>query len=140
VVILLVYLQSKGDNTRQSAKMADYESQAWFNDLQKLTSDELMRVYNTIKSGEYEFAKDAWYIPRPLAKDERCPVMVAKGYSTPDTPEKIIKFQDTAKILQQEFKGFIDAWDFGLITEVHIVDAILRILESRTIAIMEYTG
>lgn len=132
-------MQSKGDNTRQSAKMADYESQAWFNDLQKLTSDELMRVYNTIKSGEYEFAKDAWYIPRPLAKDERCPVMVAKGYSTPDTPEKIIKFQDTAKILQQEFKGFIDAWDFGLITEVHIVDAILRILESRTIAIMEYT-
>lgn len=139
MVILFVYLQSKGDNTRQSAKMADYESQAWFNDLQKLTSDELMRVYNTIKSGEYEFAKDAWYIPRPLAKDERCPVMVAKGYSTPDTPEKIIKFQDTAKILQQEFKGFIDAWDFGLITEVHIVDAILRILESRTIAIMEYT-
>lgn len=139
MVILLVYLQSKGDNTRQSAKMADYESQAWFNDLQKLTSDELMRVYNTIKSGEYEFAKDAWYIPRPLAKDERCPVMVAKGYLTPDTPEKIIKFQDTAKILQQEFKGFIDAWDFGLITEVHIVDAILRILESRTIAIMEYT-
>jgi hypothetical protein len=94
-------------------------------------------VYNTIKSGEYEFAKDAWYIPRSLSKDERCPVMVAKGYSTPDTPEKIIKFQDTAKFLQQEFKGFIDAWDFGLITEEHIVEAILRILESRTIAIME---
>jgi hypothetical protein len=134
---MLVYLRSKCDEIPEGAKMAYYESQSWFNDLQKLTSEELMRVYNTIKSGEYEFAKDAWYIPRPLARDERCPVMVAKGYSTPDTPEKIIKFQDTAKFLQQEFKGFIDAWDFGLITEEHIVEAILRILESRTIAIME---
>ena len=134
---MLIQLRFKCDSMRESAKVALYESQSWFNDLQKLTSEELMRVYNTIKSGEYEFAKDAWYIPRPLAKDERCPVMVAKGYSTPDTPEKIIKFQDTAKLLQQEFKGFTDAWDFGLITEAHLVEAILRILESRTIAIME---
>jgi hypothetical protein len=63
--------------------------------------------------------------------------MVAKGYSTPDTPQKIIKFQDIAKLLQEEFQGFIDAWDFGLITESHLVEAILRILESRTIAIVE---
>jgi hypothetical protein len=134
---MLVHLHFKSHNMPESAKIAFYESESWYNDLQKLTSDELMRVYNTLKSGEYEFARDAWYIPIPLAKDERCPVMVAKGYSTPDTPEKIIKFQDIAKLLQQEFKGFIDAWDFGLITESHLVEAILRILESRTIAIVE---
>ncbi len=94
-------------------------------------------MFNTIKSGGYEFAKDAWYIPRPLAYDERCPVMVAKGYSSPDTPEKMIKFQDIARLLQVEFKEFIDAWDFGLITEEHIVNAILRIIESRTVAVMK---
>ncbi|HEY7107816.1 MAG TPA: hypothetical protein VH415_00160 [Nitrososphaeraceae archaeon] len=133
---MVVHLHFKS-HMPESAKITFYESESWFNDLQKLTSDELMRVYNTLKSGEYEFARDAWYIPIPLAKDERCPVMVAKGYSTPDTPQKIIKFQDIAKLLQEEFQGFIDAWDFGLITESHLVEAILRILESRTIAIVE---
>ena len=63
--------------------------------------------------------------------------MVAKGYSTPDTPQKMIIFQDTAKTLEQEFRGFIDAWDFGLITKENISDTILFILERRSIAIME---
>ncbi|HEX9318968.1 MAG TPA: hypothetical protein VF884_08545 [Nitrososphaeraceae archaeon] len=127
----------KHQDRSQPANIDEYKGQAWFKDLEKLANDELMRVFNTIKSGGYEFAKDAWYIPRPLAYDERCPVMVAKGYSSPDTPEKMIKFQDIARLLQVEFKEFIDAWDFGLITEDHIVNAILRIIESRTVAVMK---
>ncbi len=132
-----VHLHFERQNPAQSWKIAKHKDESWFKDMEKLTNDELMRMYNTIKSDEYEFAKDAWYIPQPLAKDQRCPVMVAKGYSTPDTPEKMIRFQDTAKTLEEEFKGFIDAWDFGLITEVHISDAILYILELRTVAIIE---
>lgn len=133
----MVYLLFKHQDRSQPANIDEYKGQAWFKDLEKLANDELMRVFNTIKSGGYEFAKDAWYIPRPLAYDERCPVMVAKGYSSPDTPEKMIKFQDIARLLQVEFKEFIDAWDFGLITEEHIVNAILRIIESRTVAVMK---
>ncbi len=133
----MVYLLFKHQDRSQPANIDEYKGQAWFKDLEKLANDELMRVFNTIKSGGYEFAKDAWYIPRPLAYDERCPVMVAKGYSSPDTPEKMIKFQDIARLLQVEFKEFIDAWDFGLITEDHIVNAILRIIESRTVAVMK---
>jgi len=133
----VVYLLFKHQDRSQPANIDEYKGQAWFKDLEKLANDELMRVFNTIKSGGYEFAKDAWYIPRPLAYDERCPVMVAKGYSSPDTPEKMIKFQDIARLLQVEFKEFIDAWDFGLITEDHIVNAILRIIESRTVAVMK---
>lgn len=133
----MVYLLFKHQDRSQPANIDEYKGQAWFKDLEKLSNDELMRVFNTIKSGGYEFAKDAWYIPRPLAYDERCPVMVAKGYSSPDTPEKMIKFQDIARLLQVEFKEFIDAWDFGLITEEHIVNGILRIIESRTVAVMK---
>lgn len=133
----MVYLLFKHQDRSQPANIDEYKGQAWFKDLEKLANDELMRVFNTIKSGGYEFAKDAWYIPRPLAYDERCPVMVAKGYFSPDTPEKMIKFQDIARLLQMEFKEFIDAWDFGLITEEHIVNAILRIIESRTVAVMK---
>lgn len=120
-------------SSSQSPKGYECRDKPWFKDLEKLDNDELLRIFNTIKSGGYEFAKDAWYIPRPLAKDERCPVMVAKGYLSPSTPEEIIKFQDTADLLQAEFKEFIDAWDFGLITEDHIVNAILDIIESREI-------
>ena len=133
----MVYLLFKHQDRPQPANIDEYKGQAWFKDLEKLANDELMRVFNTIKSGGYEFAKDAWYIPRPLAYDERRPVMVAKGYSSPDTPEKMIKFQDIARLLQVEFKEFIDAWDFGLITEEHIVNATLRIIESRTVAVMK---
>ncbi|MGH9978743.1 MAG: hypothetical protein ACRD8Z_23360, partial [Nitrososphaeraceae archaeon] len=35
----------------------------WFNDLNKLTTEELMRMYNVISTGSYEFAKNAWYFP-----------------------------------------------------------------------------
>ncbi len=130
-------MQFKGESTLPTRKIAKHKVESWFKDLEKLTNGELMRMYTTIRSGGYEFAKDAWYIPQPFAKDQRCPVMVAKGYSTPDTPQKMIRFQDTAKILEQEFRGFIDAWDFGLITKENISDAILHILELRTIAIIE---
>lgn len=135
--VSIIYLFFKNQNSSQPVKIEEYKSQAWFKDLEKLTNDELMRIFNTMKSGGYEFAKDAWYIPRPLAYDERCPVMVAKGYSSPDTPEKMIEFQDVAALLQEEFKEFIDAWDFGLITEEHIVKAILHIIESRSIAVLK---
>ena len=134
---MFVYLQFNGESTMPAHKIAKQKDESWFKDLGKLTNDELMRMYTTIRSGGYEFAKDAWYIPQPFAKDQRCPIMVAKGYSTPDTPQKMIRFQDTAKILEQEFRGFIDAWDFGLITKENISDAILFILELRTIAIIE---
>jgi hypothetical protein len=61
--------------------------------------------------------------------------MIAKGYKIPDTPEKMVEFQDTAKILEQEYSGFIDAWDFGYITRQSIEKAILHILEIRSIEI-----
>jgi hypothetical protein len=113
------------------------ENESWFIDLQKLSNDELMRMYNTITTGRYEFAKNAWYIP--LSGDKRCPIMVAKGYEAPDTPQKMAEFEDTAKILEQEYRRFIDAWDFGHITKEIIEKAILTILELRSITIIEYT-
>ncbi|MGB0025644.1 MAG: hypothetical protein WBP64_02280 [Nitrososphaeraceae archaeon] len=113
-------------------------SDSWFTDLQKLSSDELVRMYNTIKSSDYEFAKDAWY--NPLEIDKRCPIMVAKGYRTPDTPDKMIEFQDTAKTLEHEFRGFIDAWDFGVISIHDIETAILYLLECGSIEIREYSA
>jgi hypothetical protein len=92
-------------------------------------------MYNTITTDRYEFAKNAWYIP--LAGDKRCPIMVAKGYEAPMTPDKMVEFQDMAKILEQEYKRFIDAWDFGYITKRIIEKAILAILELRSIVIIE---
>ena len=98
----------------------------------------MVRMYNTIKSSDYEFAKDAWY--NPLEMDKRCPIMVAKGYRTPDTPDKMIEFQDTAKTLEHEFRGFIDAWDFGVIS-IHDIEAtILYLLECGSIEIREYSA
>ncbi len=47
-----------------------FAEEPWFIDLQKLSNDELMRMYNTITTDRYEFAKNAWYIP--LAGDKRC--------------------------------------------------------------------
>ncbi len=113
------------------------ENESWFIDLQKLSNDELMRMYNTITTGRYDFAKNAWYIP--LSGDKRCPIMVAKGYEAPDTPQKMAEFEDTAKILEQEYRRFIDAWDFGYITKEIIEKAILTILELRSIIIIEHT-
>ena len=108
-----------------------FDNDSWFIDLQKLSNDELMRIYNTIVTNGYEFAKNAWYIP--LAGDKRCPIMVAKGYKAPDTPEKMVEFQATAKMLEQEYQKFIDAWDFGYITTDDIKNAILTIIELRNI-------
>ena len=66
--------------------------------------------------------------------------MVAKGYRTPDTPEKMIEFQDTAKVLEDEFRAFIDAWDFGIISVRDIEAAILHLLEGASIEITEYAA
>jgi hypothetical protein len=121
------------ENTLSIIKFAE---EPWFIDLQKLSNDELMRMYNTITTDRYEFAKNAWYIP--LAGDKRCPIMVAKGYEAPLTPEKMVEFQDMAKILEQEYQRFIDAWDFGYITKRIIGKAILAILELRSIVIIEH--
>lgn len=107
----------------------------WYLDLCRLTNDELMRMYNMAMDGRYGFAKNAWYIP--MGGDERCPIMVAKGYRPPDTPAKMAEFQETVKALEQEFRNFIDAWDFGHITIKDIEKAILKILESRNIEIAE---
>jgi len=114
--------------------MFKMEEERWLIDLQKLSNDELMRMYNTLSTGRYEFAKDAWYIP--LEGDKRCPIMIAKGYKTPDSPEKMVEFQETAKILEQEYRRFIDAWDFGRITKYDLERAVLDILEARSIAII----
>ena len=111
------------------------EKERWLIDLQKLSNDELMRMYNTLSTRRYEFAKDAWYIP--LEGDKRCPIMIAKGYRAPDSPEKMVEFQETAKILEQEYRRFIDAWDFGQITKDELEEAVLDILEARSIAIIE---
>jgi len=111
------------------------EKERWLFDLRKLSNDELMRMYNTLSTRRYEFAKDAWYIP--LEGDKRCPIMIAKGYTAPDSPEKMVEFQETAKILEQEYKRFIDAWDFGQITKYDLEEAVLDILEARSIAIIE---
>jgi hypothetical protein len=113
----------------------ELDEQRWLNDLQKLSNEELMRMYNTLSTGRYEFAKDAWYIP--LEGDKRCPIMIAKGFKTPDSPQKMVEFQETAKILEQEYRRFIDAWDFGQITQPDLEKAILDILEARSIAIIE---
>jgi hypothetical protein len=111
-----------------------FANEPWFTDMQRLSNDELMRMYNAIVTGRYEFAKHAWYIP--LAGDKRCPIMVAKGYEAPNTPEKMVEFQETAKILEQEYQRFIDAWDFDYISKRDIQDAIMDILELRSIKIV----
>ena len=124
-------VDSTGENM-----LAEFENESWFLDLQKLSNEELMRMYNLITTNRYEFAKNAWYIP--LAGDKRCPIMVAKGYEAPQSPEKMIEFEDTAKILEKDYQRFIDAWDFGYITKDIIEKAILAILEIRSIAIIQH--
>ena len=124
------------DDSNGENMLTDFENEPWFLDLQKLSNEELMRMYNIITTNRYEFAKNAWYIP--LAGDKRCPIMVAKGYEAPQSPEKMIEFEDTAKILEKDYQRFIDAWDFGYITKYIIEKAILAILEMRSIAIIEH--
>jgi hypothetical protein len=129
-------------NSNMKSRENDYVSpllkfanEPWFTDMQKLSNDELMRMYHAVMTDRYEFAKHAWYIP--LAGDIRCPIMVAKGYNAPDTPEKMVRFQDTAKILEQEYQRFIDAWDFEYISKRDIQNAITIILELRSIQIVQ---
>jgi hypothetical protein len=112
-----------------------FANEPWVTDMQKLSNDELMRMYNAMITGRYEFAKHAWYVP--LAGDLRCPIMVAKGYNAPDTPEKMVEFQETTKLLEQEYQRFIDAWDFDYISKRDIQNAIMTILELRSIKIAE---
>src|ERR1044071_2535246 len=85
-------------NINNRPSVVKFENESWFIDLQKLSNDELMRMYNAITTGKYEFAKNAWYIP--LSGDKRCPIMVAKGYEAPETPEKMAEFQDRTRILK----------------------------------------
>ena len=126
------------DNVSDRQKVLAYQSQPWFADLQKLANEELMRMYTMIADGRYRFAKNAWYIP--IGGDQRCPIMVAKGFRSPDTLDKMAEFQDTAKVLEGEFRSFIDAWDFGYITQQDIERTILLILESRNIAITAHSS
>jgi hypothetical protein len=113
----------------------DYGNELWFLELEGLNNEELIRMYNMINFEDYQFAKNAWYIP--LEKDHRCPIMVAKGYHTPDTPKKIIEFEEIAEILEIKFRNFIDAWDLGYVTKLDVSTSILQILESRNVKILE---
>jgi hypothetical protein len=131
----LLFGTCTGRKTSEEKISAELDEQRWLNDLQKLSNEELMRMYNTLSTGRYEFAKDAWYIP--LEGDKRCPIMIAKGFKSPDSPQKMVEFQETAKMLEQEYRRFIDAWDFGQITQHDLEKAILDILEARSIAIIE---
>jgi hypothetical protein len=124
------------DYPSEGQRLLRVQNEPWFTDLQRLANEELMRMYTVIADGRYHFAKNAWYIP--IGRDQRCPIMIAKGYRSPDTLDMMAKFQDTAKVLEQDFRCFIDAWDFGCITEQDIEKAILIILESRSIAISEH--
>jgi hypothetical protein len=131
-------LISKDNELRERVRMmytTIFEDEPWFVDMQKLSNEELMRIYNIITTDQYEFAKDAWYIP--IGKDKRCPIMIAKGYEAPNTLEKMVAFQDTAKALEREYRRFIDAWDFGYITKRDIEKAILSLFELRSIEITE---
>lgn len=122
-----------GKPKNEATRGALFEEAAWYEDLNKLSNEELMRMYTMLADGQYRFAKNAWYIP--LGSDQRCPIMVAKGFRSPDTLDKMAEFQDTAKVLEKDFRSFIDAWDFGQISELDIEKAILKILESRNIEI-----
>ena len=126
------------NGSKEGVRLASsFVNEPWYIDMQKLSNEELMRMYTMISDGHYRFAKNAWYIP--IEKDHRCPIMVAKGYRSPDTLDRMAEFQDTAKMLESDFLNFIDAWDFGYITEQDIEKAILKILESRNIAITEHS-
>lgn len=107
----------------------------WYDDLNKLTNEELMRMYNVISTGSYEFAKNAWYFP--IGGDQRCPIMIAKGYKLPITSNEMIDFQDIALGLEKQFKEFVDAWDYGKITTRDIENAILELFEVRSIKIIQ---
>ena len=115
--------------------VSSFISEPWYMEVQKLNNEELMRVCILISDGHYRFAKNAWYMP--IGMDQRCPIMVAKGFRSPDTLDRMAAFENIARTLEVEYRHFIDAWDFGYITEKDIERGILKILESRNIAIAE---
>jgi hypothetical protein len=122
-------------NSDKGRPVSSFGDEPWYTDVKKLNNEELMRMYTLISDRHYRFAKNAWYIP--IGMDQRCPIMVAKGFRSPDTLDRMAEFHYTAKSLEDEYRHFIDAWDFGYITEKDIEKAILKILEERNIAITE---
>ena len=107
----------------------DLEKTLWFQDLLKLSEDEVKRIHERIKK-RYEFAKNAWYIP--LAGDKRCPIMVAKDIQVPSSIDKMIYFQDYSKTLENQYKSFIDAWDNNKISLLEIDKAIRWITHGKS--------
>jgi hypothetical protein len=127
---------TKNEKERKIPSISDLQKKPWFIDLSRLSNEELIRIYSTI-TNDYDFAKNAWYIP--LGDDKRCPIMIAKGHKTPYTLEEMAEFQDVAKALEEQYRRFIDAWDFGYITKTDIKGAILALFQLRTIEIVEQT-
>jgi len=113
--------------------ITNLEKEPWFIDLLGLSNDELMRVYCTI-TNDSDFAKNAWYIP--LGDDKRCPIMIAKGHRTPVTLKEMAEFEDVARTLEEQYRRFIDAWDYGHITMTDIKKAILTLFQLRSIQIV----
>jgi hypothetical protein len=129
--------ENKASKERRIPPISVLEKKPWFMDLSGLSNDELIRIYSTL-TNDYEFAKNAWYVP--LGGDKRCPIMIAKGHRTPDTLEGMAEFQDVARTLEEQYRRFIDAWDFGEITKTDVKEAVLALFQLRTIEISEYSG
>jgi hypothetical protein len=125
---------TKNEKEVKIPSTSDLQKKPWFMDLSRLSNDELIRIYSTI-TNDYDFAKNAWYMP--LGDDKRCPIMIAKGHKTPYTLEEMAEFQEVAKALEEQYRRFIDAWDFGHITKTDIKGAILALFQSRTMEIAE---
>ena len=129
--------ENKASEESRISPISVLEKKPWFMDLSGLSNDELIRIYSTL-TNDYEFAKNAWYVP--LGDDKRCPIMIAKGHRTPDTLEGMAEFQDVARTLEEQYRRFIDAWDFGEITKTDVKEAVLALFQLRTIEISEYSG
>jgi hypothetical protein len=125
---------TKAKSEAKILPMINLEKKPWFMDLLGLSNDELMRVYCTITS-DSDFAKNAWYMP--LGEDRRCPIMIAKGHRTPVTLKEMAEFEDVARTLEEQYRRFIDAWDYGYITKTDIKNAILTLFQLRSIQIVE---
>ena len=125
---------TKAKSEAKILPITNLEKEPWFIDLLGLSNDELMRVYCTI-TNDSDFAKNAWYIP--LGDDKRCPIMIAKGHRTPVTLKEMAEFEDVARTLEEQYRRFIDAWDFGHITKTDIKKAILTLFQLRSIQIVE---
>jgi hypothetical protein len=134
-----MFIRKNGNATKAKSEakilpITNLEKEPWFIDLLGLSNDELMRVYCTI-TNDSDFAKNAWYIP--LGDDKRCPIMIAKGHRTPVTLKEMAEFEDVARTLEEQYRRFIDAWDFGHITNTDIKKAILTLFQLRSIQIVE---